>query len=1193
MTIKEGNYQDVSSIKAYYSDGSTKNLSLSDSSLTYTSLNTYVATVSNGRITAKEEGTATIKVYYFEGIIVNDSVAVKVPGNKVLKSIIVSPADMSLEQGEYQYITSIIANYSDGSAITVFLSNPNLEYISSDGNIAEIDKYGKILAKSFGTSTVTIKFYDNGITVEDKITVIVDGEDGGLVQVEITNIGSSSGDLIDPFEFDKWYDAIVYFHKSNTGTGSGTIEVKPKSDSGIIYNPTVKYFEYNDGTSSVSRGFDYQFVGSGTTRELTFELYDQATGIKLDEYTSETLHIMQPDPHLDYIESVPSSTSLQKLDFFYFSSDYLIKAHFDDGHIENWTDYNKFLFESSDEYIAYVEEHGGICGIGVGTASITITYKEDTSKKANLTVTVDDEPPPPTKTLTSLTVSPDTMSFITAGQTKYISAITLGWSDGTTSSLAQGNVAYSGYNTSVAKVFMTIPNVKVESVGEGSTNIKVSYTDNGVTKYDYISVSVEYAPAELQYIEAYPKNMAFDLNDANKCDDVTQVAAFYSDGSWENIDINSVNYLSNNTGVATVNSGGTVCGVGEGNTTIKVTYQGEYDTISVSVTDSGITPPSVSTSDAFNQVDPNGDAYIGVPGKIQATGGENAYERGFEYQDLAGGSVHIKNAYGDYGVGSWYRPLYIGSEIYSGHSYKYRAYAVNSAGTGYGVWRTFTVETSVVPPTVTTLKVINITTTTAYAFGRLDSTGGENAYKAGIYYKDTVTGITKGIYWTGDYEAGDTWSLTLTDLIPDRNYEYRAYAENSAGKGYGDWDPFKTEPPPPTKTLTSLTVVPDTMNFTDIGQQKDIQEIILGWSDDTTTSLAEGNATYYSYNTSVADVTGTSLIKVESKGEGDTQIKVSYTDNGVTKSDYIDVHVGIPPPVKTLTSLTVIPDTMTFITAGQDKYISQITLGWSDGSTGYLAQGDATYSGYDTAVAKVFMTIPNVKVQSVGEGSTNIKVSYTDNGVTKYDYIAVSVEYEPAELLYIEAYPKNMAFDLDDTNKCDDVTQVAAWYSDGSWKNIDINSVSYLSNDTGVATVNSSGTVCGVGEGNTTIKVTYQGENDTISVSVSDSGITPPSVSTSDAFNKVDPYGDAYIGVPGKIQATGGENAYERGFEYQDLAGGSVHIKNAYGDYGVGSWYRPLYIGSEIYSGHSYKYRAYAVNSAGTGYGVWRTFTVN
>ena len=103
-----------------------------------------------------------------------------------------------------------------------------------------------------------------------------------------------------------------------------------------------------------------------------------------------------------------------------------------------------------------------------------------------------------TKTLQSLTVVPDTMSFTAAGQTEYISEIILGWlwSNGaiTTSSLAKGDATYSGYNTSVVKVVMVIPNVKVESVGEGSTNIKVSYTDNGITKYDYIAVTVAGTP---------------------------------------------------------------------------------------------------------------------------------------------------------------------------------------------------------------------------------------------------------------------------------------------------------------------------------------------------------------------------------------------------------------------------------------------------------------------------------------------------------------------------------------------------------------------------------------------------------------------------------------------------------------------------------------------------------------------------
>ena len=82
---------------------------------------------------------------------------------------------------------------------------------------------------------------------------------------------------------------------------------------------------------------------------------------------------------------------MQKLDFFQFSLDYVIKAYFSDGNVETWTDYRKFSFSTSNENIAYVDSdgvYGDVMGIGAGTATITITYREDTSKKAYLTVTV-------------------------------------------------------------------------------------------------------------------------------------------------------------------------------------------------------------------------------------------------------------------------------------------------------------------------------------------------------------------------------------------------------------------------------------------------------------------------------------------------------------------------------------------------------------------------------------------------------------------------------------------------------------------------------------------------------------------------------------------------------------------------------------------------------------------------------------
>jgi len=144
-------------------------------------------------------------------------------------------------------------------------------------------------------------------------------------------------------------------------------------------------------------------------------------------------------------------------------------------------------------------------------------------------------------------------------------------------------------------------------------------------------------------------------------------------------------------------------------------------------------------------------------------------------------------------------------------------------------------------------------------------------------------------------------------------------------------------PPPAEKTLKSLTVVPDTMNFSDVGQLKDIQEIILGWSDETTSPLAEGNATYSGYNTSVVKkVSAIPNIKFESTGEGDTQIKVSYTDsNNVTKSGYITVHVEVEEELPPIPEEPTLYDPGSSVSSG-----TSYTVSWSDES----ASGATRYS---------------------------------------------------------------------------------------------------------------------------------------------------------------------------------------------------------------------------------------------------------
>lgn len=178
------------------------------------------------------------------------------------------------------------------------------------------------------------------------------------------------------------------------------------------------------------------------------------------------------------------------------------------------------------------------------------------------------------------------------------------------------------------------------------------------------------------------------------------------------------------------------------------------------------------------------------------------------------------------------------------------------------------------------------------------------------------------------------------------------------------------------------------------------------YSYDVNATDSDGDTLFYSLTTKPSGMninSSTGLIAWTPTTSGDYNVTVKVSDGELFDTQSFTITVSeSPPPTKTLTSLTVSPDNMSFSAAGQTKYISEITLGWlwSDGTTttSSLALGDATYSGYNTLVAKIVIAIPNVKVESVGEGSTNIKVSYTDSGVTKYDYIAVTVAYPPPDV---------------------------------------------------------------------------------------------------------------------------------------------------------------------------------------------------
>lgn len=107
--------------------------------------------------------------------------------------------------------------------------------------------------------------------------------------------------------------------------------------------------------------------------------------------------------------------------------------------------------------------------------------------------------------------------------------------------------------------------------------------------------------------------------------------------------------------------------------------------------------PTVTTQDATevsqNQVKGNGN--------ITASGGENATERGFEY-GYTKTATWTKKETGSYEAGAFNLTI---DGLQANTEYWYRAYAVNSIGTGYGEWIKFQTSATGVIPTGTKLSI--------------------------------------------------------------------------------------------------------------------------------------------------------------------------------------------------------------------------------------------------------------------------------------------------------------------------------------------------------------------------------------------------------------------------------------------------------------------------------------------------------
>lgn len=130
-----------------------------DKSVTWTSSDAKIASVSNGKITAKSGGTATITAKTSNGKTAKCTVKVNDPD--VIAGIKLNKTVISLGKGEQ---TTLKATFDPTNA-----KNKNLTWTTSNSKIVTVSN-GKITGKTNGTATITAKT-NNGKTAKCTVTV--------------------------------------------------------------------------------------------------------------------------------------------------------------------------------------------------------------------------------------------------------------------------------------------------------------------------------------------------------------------------------------------------------------------------------------------------------------------------------------------------------------------------------------------------------------------------------------------------------------------------------------------------------------------------------------------------------------------------------------------------------------------------------------------------------------------------------------------------------------------------------------------------------------------------------------------------------------------------------------------------------------------------------------------------------------
>ncbi|GAS84743.1 cadherin [Paenibacillus amylolyticus] len=258
MSLEVGDSSSVT-VTGVYSDNTSANVTISSS---WSTSDTSIATVYNGAITAKKEGTATITAAY-QG----QSQTVQVKVTKKVKALSKNVQSLDLRTGDTKEII-LTATYSDNETNNAAASTA--EWSTSDEKVATVVN-GKVTGQSAGTAVITAKVGSQSVTVDVNVEVVkrvdVDKQQVNLllnksesVKVTATYPDGTTKDVTDLAEWTSSNEKVADVLKGEiTGYSAGSAKI------------TAKY-----GTKSVSVDVDVDLTSklSVVKQNIFFRLSD-------------------------------------------------------------------------------------------------------------------------------------------------------------------------------------------------------------------------------------------------------------------------------------------------------------------------------------------------------------------------------------------------------------------------------------------------------------------------------------------------------------------------------------------------------------------------------------------------------------------------------------------------------------------------------------------------------------------------------------------------------------------------------------------------------------------------------------------------------------------------------------------------------------------------------------------------------